>query len=147
MAIKWQQIIDSLESRLKNILISNGFYTDAGNQVYLWRSAPFEVDEMPAINIRDRDDGLRQEWLGNPNRFDHELIVEIDLITASAETLRQMIADVNHAINSDRTFDGLAIDTEYVNVAILTDEHNENIVKGGRLKIQIIYQTEKFEED
>jgi hypothetical protein len=148
MSLKWKQNIDALETRLKTILTTGGYYTNAGNYVYVWRSTTFEVAEMPGLNIRDLNDAVREEFTGNPNLFVvHELNVEIDIITSSAVSLRQAIADVLKAINTDRTLGELADDIEYNSAAILTDEQNENIVKGGRISINIIYRTDKFEED
>jgi len=147
VSIKWQNIVDALETRLKTISTDIGYHNDVDNIVYTWRSAPFQTAEMPGINIRDLNDDVVEEYLGNPNLTYHRLTIEIDLACTTSAIARSMIADTCKAINTDRTLSGYCIDIEYDGAEILTNEQNENVITGARVTVGVIYQTEKFEEE
>ena len=146
-AIKRQNIVDALEARLKIISGMQVYHNDLGSRVYTWRSAPFQTAEMPGINIRDLNDDVVEEYLGNPNLTYHRLTIEIDLACTTSAIARSMIADTCKAINTDRTLSGYCIDIEYDGAEILTNEQNENVITGARVTVGVIYQTEKFEEE
>lgn len=55
---KRESIINEIKAALETILISNGYVTDAGQSVYIDRSAFDENETKPFININEGEDSI-----------------------------------------------------------------------------------------
>ena len=118
VALKRQQIIDALKTRLQLINGVGSYYLNCSSNVYVNRDAAFETAEdleVPAINILDGDESPQQQLLaGATNVWYRELSIALRLLVngALADTdVRKGIADIQRAIGTDLTWGGLAIDT------------------------------------
>jgi len=132
-----QLIVDALETRLKGIAT---FTT-----VEVWRSSPFGLEEMPALNIRDTTDAMPYDGIGTSRR-DHALTVELEVSfsgSTSAAAARQIIADVIAALGSDETFGGLAFET-LVDAAEMSLEELGKILSVASINLTIRYRSEKW---
>lgn len=134
-----QQIITALDTRLKTILTSGGYNTNAGKQVFEYREYNFEVDELPALIYRDED----SQNIDSYEYHRHKLFIKIEAVvvgTTAAADIRKLIADVITAIGTDLTWGGLAEDTlpesEPINIV-----HESRKVAGATIGITIDYRT------
>ena len=59
--IKRESIITEIKTELSSILVLNGYYTNAGNNVYLDRSSFDESETMPFINIAENEDSIVEQ--------------------------------------------------------------------------------------
>ncbi len=139
-----QQIINAIDVRLKTILVSNGFKTNLGLNVFEWRVTELTEAELPALIYRDTESAVGDS---PPESFDRQrqlLDIEIDVVvsgsTAPAD-LRKAIGDVMVAIGSTREareWNDLAEDTIQGSESI-SIEHEERRVAGARLFFSIQY--------
>jgi hypothetical protein len=142
MASIRQQIIDKIESRLGTILVSNGYETNIGNNVFPWlMTAP---TSLPAAVFRDptRDISVHNE----AHLF--TLSVEVEVFGAAGFTdddIRKMVQDVVRAFGTDATWDGLALDTNLVSDCAVIDTQ-ANAVKSGLIKFTVTYRGGQFSE-
>lgn len=149
MSIKRQDIVDAIRTRLETVTTSGGYHTDLGNNVYVWRRAPFQDHELPAVNILDRETILQREsYKGSLALATYALKIEIMVIAAGeipAEDIREMAADIYKAFGSDDTFGGLAIMTNPTGDEMYL-EHEGEIVADAVLRFDIIYRTNRYQE-
>ena len=142
---KRQQIVDAIDARLKTITTANGYNTDAGNNVFEWRSYPLdENSELPALVYRDTEE---IESLAVGGYQLHTLTIEIEGYVVGANAardLRALIADVIKAIGTDLTWGGLAEDTRPVEESIEIDQEERKIA-GAVIRIEIDYRTQAFD--
>lgn len=91
-----EQIMDFLINKLKQIKTQNGFYTNAGQNVYEWKNDPLPPERLPALIVRDAlvraDDGIigAHRWV---------LGIEIACAGRNAREMRRIIADVFKVIS------------------------------------------------
>jgi len=148
MPIKRESIVAALAARLAGITVANGYNTNAGANVTIWRVTSFDVNELPAINIAD----IRDEVIGEqiPLVQDWRLSVRIHAIADPAQladgTLRMIVADVYKAIGVDHTFSGSAIKTDLETDEMELDQ-KESRLGIATINIGIHYRTNKFQEE
>lgn len=111
------QIAEALETRLQAILISGGFNTDAGNQVYLGfrQINPDEVAAGPAVLVYELEDSPRDE----DGDFCAGGIIDLSFAVegiqeygsaSTSETLALLWQDIARAVFiADQTLGGLAL--------------------------------------
>ena len=136
------------------ITTANGYYTNLGNNVFLWPQKPIEKDnELPALAIRDTTSEKISETLGGSSSLSYKnLTVAVQVLVASGSTndteIRKGITDIYKAIGTDHTFGGKALKTDEVSDEILTDEGEgkENLIIGAEIIVDILYSTTKFSE-
>ena len=142
MTSKRQQIVTAIDTRLKLITITNGYETNAGNNVYEFWDIALEDDELPAIIWRD---GAEDSDLLVNTTQDRTLTVELILQTLGATApaiLRKLIADVEKAILVDNTWGGLVIFTSVMNVIDTFDvEHKDRRIGACRTRFTVLYRT------
>ena len=134
-----QSLVDALSARLKTITTVNGYSADLG--VYEWLVTPLEEEDLPAVIFRDTSDILDTDEIGS--RRKHELTFELDVATsetASADATRELLRDILTAIGTDKTFGGLAYDTEPLTVSLEVSETDQRIA-GGQIIIEVKYYT------
>lgn len=146
-----QQIVDKVVERFTGILAAAGYKTDLGKNVHLWRdtseaAAPFGDNELPAANIWDTDNKTEPTTFAT-RKHTHRLTIEVELRPITTEVdknLRRMIADIAKAIGVDRTWGGLARDTEpFEDKSGL--QHAAKVIAGCSYKFVIVYETIAFD--
>ena len=134
-----QQIVDALDARLQTITIANGYSADLG--VYEWLVTPLEEEDLPAVIFRDTVDDIDTDEIGQ--RRKHDLAVTLDIAassTASADAVRELMRDVLTAIGTDKTFGGLAYNTEPLSASLEVSEADQRL-SGGQIELEIKYYT------
>jgi hypothetical protein len=129
-----QDIIDAVDARLKAILVSNGYETDVGSNVFDWHAEPLEEDDLPALIYRDTSVETTVDTIAS---FSHRMILSIMAAVTSSTpmtTIRKIIADIDKAIGVDHTFGGLALMTERI-----SDESGIEINERKYAGCQIVY--------
>lgn len=149
MSIKRQDIVNLVKTRFQAILVSGGYHSNVGQHVFVWRRAPVEAADLPALLIFDTENNPAWEGLqGSTSKLDYMLKFEVYLMaTGSAidTTIRQLIADVYKAIGVDPQWGGSAGLTELEGDEILLD-HEGEIMADARVKFSIRYRTSKYQE-
>ena len=153
MALKRQQIIDAVKTRMQLINGTGSYYLNVSSNVYTQRDSQFESwndREIPGINIVDTDEELDVELLkGDTNQWYRGLVIGISLVTngALADTLvRKGIADIQRAIGTDLKWSTLAIDTKWINTTIEKDQMEQRIMS-ATVNIRIQYSTTQWSEE
>lgn len=147
---KYQNIINAVETRLKTIKTSNGYASNVGNSVYIWRTESISEKKLPAITIRDTGDELLSTLNGDFQTF--RLSLDLDIATANKESttaiteVRTLRKDLLKAIGTDLTFGGLAITTDYGSSDVLVDSA-ANTISGVLIKISITYRISAWEDN
>lgn len=135
-----QQIVDAIEARLRTITVANGYNTNAGQHVYVWRTVSLEDAELPALCVYDTDCAMAES--GSIGYMTHELQVVIDAIvsgSASRTEVRKLMEDVFRAIGVDRTWGALAEHTEIQSHGINL-EQAERLIGAGQVRLLITYR-------
>jgi hypothetical protein len=107
-----QQIITSVDARFKTVLVTNGYQTDVGANVFDWRAEALEEGDLPALIYRDT---VCSTEISNISSYTHKMTVEIIAVVANdtpMAIIRNIIADLDKAIGVDDRWGGLAILTE-----------------------------------
>lgn len=151
-----QRIVDAVKARFQGITAANGYDTNLGQNVFVWRdtskgAASFAENELPALNLRDSDNQL--EYL-SPDRFTNELDIEAEVVALAAANVdaevRKMIRDIYTAIGVDRkwTVTGapLAVDTLPGSDSMGVD-HAGTKTGGAVVKFKIRYRTKAWKPD
>ena len=106
----YETIMTNFDTRLKTILTSGGYQTNAGSNVFEWREEPLPETELPAFENREileapNDDTL-QTWM-------HTLTIRIRASAISIAQARQILADVIQAVGTDTTFSQAGLITRF----------------------------------
>ncbi len=144
---KRQKIINAVDARLKTILVTGGFETDLGKNVFAWRSEPLQASELPGLIYRDVSQEVSDDEAAI-GQHEYELTVEVEIIAQSGATtgsqLRKMIADVIKAIGVDITWGALAQRSNPVSDSI-NFEQAEKVIAGALVTFTIIYRTNQWD--
>jgi len=141
-----QQILSALITRLQGILVSGGYETDAGRNVFEWPDVELsDEDEMPAIVVRDTQGPVER----NTNATDlHTLTVSMECLakgSAAPAEVRKVMGDVIKAIGVDLTFGNLAEDSNLTSVSMLQVSHEDRRLGGGEVTVELQYTTNHFD--
>ncbi len=110
-AARRDSIVTSIVTRLKGILVSSGYRTDAGRNVFLWRTTPLGANEVPGCIVRDPDRRVTYEYSDTVR--DYELILEVVGVGSpgNPDNLGPVGDDIYKALlEGDRTFGGMVND-------------------------------------
>lgn len=148
-----QRLIEEVDTRLKTILISNGYLTDIGETVRHWYTAQETVD---ALHYRD----VRQDPADSPESYNQDywsLIFEVEVAlisdNATPEYARQVFADIYKALGTDDLWTitvtdpadtELATGTRYLGDAMQVD-HEERKIFAPFLSFAIDFNTTVFD--
>ena len=139
-----QQIIDALDARLKTILTTGDYNTNAGAHVFDWLDRDLADSELDAIIYRDKTNEITPETIQN---YSNKVTVEIEAKTKqaadTAQQIRKIIEDIYQAIGTDDRWGGLAIDTQPVSEEI-DIQQADKIAGSAKLTIAIEYEKEKW---
>lgn len=149
----WQQILAAIDTRLKGILISSGYQTDAGKNVFYWRTIPFAQDsegtmsDLPGIKYFETSE--RTETLNFPIRTNTTSLSVECLATGSDDatvkaTIDKIYADVMKAFGTDETWGGLAIITEKTGHEVKM-EREEVLVGALSVTFEITYRHSRWD--
>jgi hypothetical protein len=144
----FQQIRSAIDTRLKTILVANGYNTDAGSHVFYWRTALLSPDsELPGIIYLDTGESTENsEFALQTNKA--SVIVKCFACGSDDATIKaaldQIYADVMKAIGVDETWGGLAISTEKISHAIEM-ERKEQVVGSFSIEFQITYRHKRWD--
>lgn len=117
----WQQIRNAIDARLKLILVANGYQTDAGKNVFYWRTTDFKQNEdgtlpdLPAIKYfetTEENETLNMAIESNTIALNIEVLAGGSDDEAVKTALDQMYADILKCVGVDETWGGLALLTE-----------------------------------
>jgi hypothetical protein len=150
-----QKIMDEVVVRFTTITTGNGYETNIGNSVSLWRdlkSTPLVGDELDAVNIMDVTTSTEKSQ--QPTGISmHTMEVRAEAATqgtaiARDKQVRKMLADMVKAIGTDRkwTVSGtvLAWDTSIESTEIDVEQGGE-VVGQCQLIFNIMYRTLDFD--
>jgi hypothetical protein len=145
-----QQIVDAIKARLVGIDTGFGYNTNAGLHISTWRNKPFELKEMPGINLSDTKE-TQEAWNLAPNggTWRRTLTIEIGFAAGSASSAgvdvlgRQVEADIEAAIKLDPTWGGLAEWSTPVSSELGVDQ-GADAVCAGKLTFNVIYRTDAW---
>lgn len=151
---KRKLILDSVRDRMKLILISNGYVTDAGKYVFVWKQRPWDLETYPAILVMDTTEEITTNNM-RPTGGTHEHMLEFKVggITKTSSSsgsedvsdeLLQILQDIQTAIKVDPTFGGLALWTVPGSVEKFMDME-EKIIGGITQSFKVQYRTLAFD--
>jgi hypothetical protein len=146
MSSKRQQIVDAIETRMKTILTTGGYATNAGQRVYVWRTTPLADTELPALCLYDTTGEVNEDG-GIIGKFSHRLDLSIEAIASGSTTrsvVRNMIADVFKALGTDEYFGGL-VETTSSPSHDINLEQADKLIGAGIVKFSVTYRTNQWE--
>jgi len=98
-------IVAAIVNRLKGILVSSGFQTDAGRNVFLWRTTPLGATEVPGIIVRDPDRRVTYEYSDTVRDYEMSVAVVGVSSPGNPDDLGAVGDDIYKALlEGDRTF-------------------------------------------
>ena len=110
-------IIGKIVTRLAAITAGDDYYTTFASKVFDNKFTPWEVSELPGINVRDvSEENLQEQPSGANDLHDIMMYVELDIVAtgSSVENIRKMKADVLKSIGTDLKWDDEAFHTYYL---------------------------------
>ncbi|MFY4767463.1 hypothetical protein ACOTV5_02395 [Aliarcobacter butzleri] len=137
-----QEIVTAIVEKMKEISTANGFYSDAGKNVFEWLDKSLGKDEYPAIIIRDITDNT-----ADGQYIDHKLKIEIDIAVKDGSNttwnMREVSSDV---IKSFGLFEEeINYRCNYNGSDFLVDQ-KDTLYGGVRLDFEVLYQTGRWEQ-
>jgi len=151
-----QDVVDAIKTAMQGITVANGFETNLGSKVYVWKGENWVSTELDGIDIRDVSDNIDPKNNGGSasglNREDHKLQVEIRLATGQSESvdvrLRKMIADVYKKISADRTFGLAYCRTTWPRgdeMGLIQDGSAGDATGAALVKLEVVFVTKPFD--
>jgi len=140
--MKRQFIVDSIAQQLKLISAVNGFYSEAGKNVFEWLEKPLDKDEYPAIIVRDVTDDVSDGQI-----LEHSLKIEVDIAVSNKATslwdMREVTSDVLKAFGVlENTIN---YKCKYLGSDFLV-EQKDTVYGGVRLTFSVSYETQRWEQ-
>jgi hypothetical protein len=127
-----QKIIDAIKTRFTMVSISE------------WRDLernPFQQSELPAVNLRDATEEIGiLTWNRDLRTLPVMLEIAVMESTDGPKEIRKVIADLEVSVNTDRTWGGLALESELM-VSEMAIEHLENKIMIARVPLRIQFIT------
>lgn len=143
---KRQLAVDALVAALVKIRKKDGYETDAGLHVYLWRAVDVPPRDLPALIVRDIDTPTQESF----GEHHHAMEVQVEgLCLAASEQVpadvvaRRLIADVVKAIGADLTLGGTAADVRPQTESMLAEQESRKLL-GCRLTFTVLFTTETW---
>lgn len=144
MANLRESIMSAIETRLATITTANGYNTNVGNNVFLWRVDQMDPDDsthVPGIIIRDRNAEVQPAAGGV---LSHVLTVEIETVvlsdTTTDTTARSSAEDVLACVGTDQTWGGLADHSEVRTIEVDVGRVTK-ILGTARITLAVEYHT------
>lgn len=145
MATIRQQIIDAIQPRFEGITVNNGYQTDVGRNVFLWRETPLESEELPGVVFRDKTVKKLEETFG---AVIYDLPIEVVVFMAESGTttdeLRKAVADILKAIAVDVSWGAIAEDTQIPDSDSMDIDHGDKIRGGIQFEFSVLYSADRW---
>lgn len=110
------QLLAAIESRLDDILVANGYATDAGQRIALGAEREDQEAVLPRLAVVVVDEPIKRVD-GDDHQIDADIIVEGWFAPADGDVLTPgytLVADITRALkppgNNDQTWNDLVID-------------------------------------
>ena len=138
-----QQVLDSMATVLRGILIANGYQTDIGNNVFQDRSDNEALDfesEMPGIILRDPEEKEEGDAIGSTILTMTVHILAFSTGAMAVKDIRnKILPDIRKCIKANRSWGTSVIQTRIVGRTIdfIRDEH---IIANGTVLVEVDYQ-------
>ena len=149
----WQQIQSAIDTRLRTILITNSYKTNAGSNVFYWRTADFAQDEagnfaeMPGIKYYEtveKTETISMAIELNTTTLNIECLATGSVDSTVKQILDQMYSDVLKCVGVDETWGGLALLTELKGHEVKLER--EEILTGSILAIfEVQYRHKRWD--
>lgn len=145
-----KRIMTAFDTRLRTILVVNGYATNAGANIYEWLTANLAVSSLPAIAYKDPVvSGGEVVTIAGPvdSQREFEMDVECTLISNGAYILtiiKTLAADLIRAVGVDPTWGGLALYTDLSGDDTEIEQHEETI-GSCTVKVSITYRTKMWD--
>lgn len=137
-----QKIVTAIVEQMQLISSANGFYSEAGSNVFEWLDKPLDKDEYPAIIIRDISDNA-----ADGQYLEHRLKIEVDVAVKdglnTTWNMREVSSDVIKAFGQVEL--ALGYSCTYGGSDFLL-EHKDTIYGGVRLEFEVAYTTGRWEQ-
>lgn len=137
-----QKIVDTIIEKLKTISGSNGFYSEAGKNVFEWLEKPLDKDEYPAIVVRDPADNVTDDFTITR----HNLKIEVDIAVIGKNTpwnMREVTSDVIKAfslVEEELNYQCKCNGNEFIT------EQKDTTYGGVRVEFDVMYQSRRWEQ-
>lgn len=138
-----QQIIEAVATKLQEITVSNGYLTEVGARVYVWRRHPVEKDEAPCLLVFDAN--LRRDYGGVIGLVENLLTISITAVVASntpADDAREIESDLILCLGNFPDVGGLA-NWLRVESSELTMAQHEKLTGAVSVSVMISYTSER----
>lgn len=156
MASKRQKIVDRIETIIKTITVANGYLTNAGQHVFIWRTVPLDPSELDALVLRDLDDDTTVDDPDDAVQV-NDLLVSIECVAGGADAktamlqIRKMFSDLAKAIRTEladenSVLSGLARSVTPKGKRVITDQ-DLRAIGGGLFDFTVRYLTDRFNEE
>jgi phage regulator Rha-like protein len=137
-----QQIVDAVKKRMKTVKKLNGYQTNMGLNVFVWRTTNIPSIELPCIIIKDSSEV--SEAVGSRHIHILPLSIEIKIESVDMEVIRGAIADISMAIGVDPTWGKLVVQTVPVNVEATDFAIANKAYSSTAINIELKYRTKPF---
>jgi len=136
-----QQLITAIDTKLKTILVANGYRSNLGLNVEEWDLTPLDIagGETFRLTYRDDEEGRADVTVGAQ---DIALALTIAILTSGSTSLadiREMLADLATAMYADPAWGGLAGDTNQDGAAKLAKGEVADTASAVEVKFKIEY--------
>lgn len=153
-----QRLIDAVRARLQLITVANGYQTDIGRAVFVWRAMPLGEAETPFLNVKDVKRVSKQVLLGRQSAaHEHTLTMWVEVLARPVpgsvqadDMIRAYLGDIEKAVGLDRywteaaTSTPLATDTRPAEDQMSVEQAGQ-IIGGTRYVFTIDYRTAAFD--
>ena len=107
------QVVTAVVDRLKTVLVTDGYQTNLGNNVFRWRTTPLGPNEVPGCIVRDTSRRVTYEY--SDSARDYEMTVEVVGVALhgdAADANLDLVADdiFKAMLEGDRTLSGIVND-------------------------------------
>ena len=157
---KRQKIVDVIRARFQNIRTTNGYETNLGSNVLVWRTQPIVAAQLPALTIRDHTEEAEPFVSGRQDHH-HRLFIEVEFATGPATTskitaddeARKCLADIIKAIgvnikwpdaDGDLAFNTLPDQNGRAGTNQIVVEQEGNTVAKGVYRFIVEYRTQRW---
>ncbi len=142
-----QQVVDSIADRFKTIRIANGYRTDIGAKVYVWKVAPWDPKDLSGMIIRDTTCEIKGQVT---QHHDWTLQIEVDALAVGervSEASRNAEADILKCIGLTPRWTVEALSARMETTSINTEiavRHEETLMGVVRFRFEVAFRTALF---
>ncbi|MDW8003051.1 MAG: hypothetical protein RMJ39_10410 [Deltaproteobacteria bacterium] len=140
---KREEIVEALKSLIEGIRKKEGYETDIGKNVEVWRSEPFLPSELPCVNIMDYASYV--EEVGDFHNVTLSFAIDVVFANEPMAVLRSAISDLKKAIFGDETLGGLAISTRYLGDEVEISQ-KEDKISVLHARVSVLYRVERWRD-